>query len=319
MPYPYVNVIIRFLFYRFFLERLSNNLGDIPDLDWDLPFQTGFYPTLRYPNGVEFPARPNFAELKPFFTNEVHKTIVGQQNSLTLIKDYSRRLRDVIDEGVVRQTVNIIISQDTQVCVFKSVFLLQRDGKAVNILNEEGLDVLGNIVEGNADSTNKRFFGSLLFQARHLLGYALQPKNKNHLAPSALEHSETSLRDPAFYQLYKYINSFFSNFKNSLPAYTKEDLQFPGVSIKKVEFDKLVTHFDYFYSDISNAVHVSEEDVKNGGFKVRVRQYRINQKPFKYRIYVDSEKDQVASVRVYIGAKYDHRGEPIGTIFDTLV
>ncbi|XP_044760588.1 hexamerin-like [Coccinella septempunctata] len=277
---------------RFYIERLANNLGDIPEIDWDLPLEAGFNPSMRYPNGVEFPTRPNFADLRQFFTNQVKKQGPSRdyQHSLTLIKDYSRRIRDVIDEGIIHQT---------------------KDGKPIKILNEEGLDVLGNMVEGNADSPNRRYFGSILFYARHLLGFSSQSKDKNALAPSALEHSETALRDPAFYQLYKYVCSFFLSYKSSLPPYTKQDLEFPGVSIKKIKFDKLVTRYDYFYSDLSNAVDVTQEDVDQGGFKARVRQYRMNHEPFKYRIYVDSEKDQVASVRVYIGPKYDERGETV--------
>lgn len=38
---------------------------------------------------------------------------------------------------------------------------------------------------------------------RHLLGYSYTPLSPYKVAPSALEHLETTLRDPGFYELYK--------------------------------------------------------------------------------------------------------------------
>jgi len=44
------------------------------------------------------------------------------------------------------------------------------------------------------------------------------------LAPSALEHPETALRDPAYYQLYKRLYHFVKKFKDRLPSYTHEEV-----------------------------------------------------------------------------------------------
>jgi hypothetical protein len=44
------------------------------------------------------------------------------------------------------------------------------------------------------------------------------------LAPTVLEHPQTALRDPAFYQLYKRIDHFVKKFKNRLPSYTHEEV-----------------------------------------------------------------------------------------------
>lgn len=73
------------------------------------------------------------------------------------------------------------------------------------IYNEDGLNILGNIIEGNEDSFNQRFYGSIDALGRKILGYNLEPSSKYKILPSALEIFSTSLRDPAFYRLYKRI------------------------------------------------------------------------------------------------------------------
>jgi hypothetical protein len=44
---------------RYYLERLSNDLGTIPDVTYDEPLKTGYFPDMYYYNGVPFPARDN--------------------------------------------------------------------------------------------------------------------------------------------------------------------------------------------------------------------------------------------------------------------
>lgn len=170
---------------------------------------------------------------------------------------------------------------------------------------------MGSIIESNADSPNPRYYGSLQIFSRHLLGYSTQPMDKYQLAPSALEHFETSMRDPAFYQIYKRIVLLFQKYKSLLPMYTYNELAFPGVKIESVLFDKLITYMDYFDSDISNALRVTPKEYETGTPTVRVRQQRLNHKPYSYKIQVNSEQAGDAVVLVYLGPKYDEYGRTI--------
>jgi hypothetical protein len=43
---------------RYYLERLSNDIGKIEDYDWNNEFYTGYYPTMIYHNGLPLPQRP---------------------------------------------------------------------------------------------------------------------------------------------------------------------------------------------------------------------------------------------------------------------
>ncbi|RZC33552.1 Hemocyanin C domain containing protein [Asbolus verrucosus] len=272
---------------RYYLERLSNGFGEIPVYNYEVPLETGYYPSLQYPNGLQFPTRPNYAHLYEYFYNYGQR--YGNNKyaySYTHVQDYERRIRDAIDRG----------------------YVYTHDGQRVNLYSEHGINVLGNLIQSNPDSPNSHYYGALQVYARHLLGYSYQPLNKHHVAPSALEHYETSLRDPAFYQFYKRIVLYFQKYKNHLHAYSEQDLTYQGVEVTNVEFDRLVTYFDYFYSDISNAVYVTPQEYEHEKVQIRARQQRLNHKPFTYKIHVSSDKEQQASVRVYIGPKYDEYG-----------
>lgn len=45
---------------RYYLERISNDLGDIEDFDWNKPFYPGYYSTLMYHNGIAMPQRSRY-------------------------------------------------------------------------------------------------------------------------------------------------------------------------------------------------------------------------------------------------------------------
>lgn len=167
------------------------------------------------------------------------------------------------------------------------------------------------MIEANPDSPLKHYYGPLQVYARHLLGYSTQPQTKHQLAPSALEHFATSLRDPAFYQLYKRIVLLFQKYKAHLNPYTYNEMVYPGVKVEKVEVDRLVTYKEVCESDISNAVRVTPEEYESGKPTVRVRQYRLNHKPYTVKIHVNAEQAGDSVVRVYLGPKYDEYGRTI--------
>ena len=83
-----------------------------------------------------------------------------------------------------------------------SGFVLSESGEHVNIYTPEGLNILGNIMEGNGDSYNARYYGNIDKILRQILGFSMEGNSHHNIQPSALEHFSTSLRDPAFYRIY---------------------------------------------------------------------------------------------------------------------
>ena len=88
--------------------------------------------------------------------------------------------------------------------------ILTPEHKYLNIDTVEGFDHLGNIIEGNADSINENLYGSLDLIYRDILGWSVTPTTKHEVVPSALQLFATSLRDPAFYRIYKRILTYFA-------------------------------------------------------------------------------------------------------------
>lgn len=54
------------IFSRYYLERLSNDLPKIESYDYRRPFYPGFWPSLSYANGLQFPSRPGNSYIPPY-------------------------------------------------------------------------------------------------------------------------------------------------------------------------------------------------------------------------------------------------------------
>ncbi|KAJ9574112.1 hypothetical protein L9F63_008526, partial [Diploptera punctata] len=84
-------------------------------------------------------------------------------------------------------------------------------------------------------------------------------------------------------------------------------LSFDGVKIDNVEVEKLHTFFELHDYSINQAVDIGK--LEQGVYvDVSVRKYRINHKPFTYKIDFTSDKDAHAYVRVYLAPKYNYLG-----------
>lgn len=125
-----------------------------------------------------------------------------------------------------------------------------------------------------------------------------------------MELFETSMRDPMFYVFYKRITFFYDAFIARMPSYKKSDLKFDGVKFVSVEMDKLLTYFDMFTADITNAIDVPMATRDNIKSKVEIKAQvpRLNHVPFNVHMKVASDKAQKAVVTMFIGPKYDSVG-----------
>ncbi|KAK7867774.1 hypothetical protein R5R35_001194 [Gryllus longicercus] len=267
------------LFNRYQLERLSNGLPPVYPIDYDVHGKplTGYAPQLTYHNGIPFPARPE-------------GVIVSDVDiiDIEVVKNLERRLLDAIHLGVAfDESINKVVLADN-----------------------DGIDILGNLISGNKDSINRKYYGSLYLGLRALFGHVVDPYHKYNVAPGVLEHFETALRDPAYYRIVARVIELFRHYKSLLKTYTREELTFPGVKIEAVDVDKLVTYVDDFVFDLNSAVEVPNVEVAKK-LDIRVRQPRLNHKPFSVRVSVDSDKAARVAVRFYLGPKYNYLGRPL--------
>ncbi|KAG4073931.1 hypothetical protein HA402_014136 [Bradysia odoriphaga] len=275
---------------RYNLERLSNDIGEIPEFSWYEPIATGHHTTLRSYNGNFFPPREN------------HYSVYEERSYYDVeeVEDFERHFRDAIQYG----------------------FITLPGGKYFNLTKPESIEWLGNFFQGNPDSNFERLNGYWEL-AKSLLGGSIDPLDP-HKIPNTLEHFETEIRDTVFYELYNNLIKYIFQWQKHLPHYTWDDLNFKGAKIESVAIDKkLVTYFEDFYSDITNVNDVKMFNYTpltalqqfgrlphyNGyNLVIRTRQPRLNHLPFSFNMCVASERAQKAIVKVFIGPKYDENG-----------
>jgi hypothetical protein len=129
---------------RYYLERLSNGLGEIPEINYWEPLETGFYSSLTFFNGVNFPSRSNYYMM---YLNK------DNQKYFDHLYNYEHRIFDAIDSG----------------------FFLLPNGEKMAFDKPETIEYLGNLIQMNKDSMgNFYYYGMLEMLGRRLLGGSVQ-------------------------------------------------------------------------------------------------------------------------------------------------
>ncbi|XP_067002867.1 hexamerin [Anabrus simplex] len=267
---------------RYQMERLSNGLPGVETFHVNIhkPVMAGLNPHLRYRNGQEVPIRPEGMSVRD---NDIA--------AIEEVKNIERRIQDAIDSGTFLQQT-------------------AEGPKRVFLKDLDVMDVLGNIIQGNKCSLNRKYFKSIYAMVLSLYGHMVDPKHTYGVAPGALEHFETAIRDPVYFGITKRVVQFFEMYKNQLKSYTRDELVVPGVKIESVDVDKIITYFDDFEFNLNNAMDVSTlEEAEQ--LDIRVRQQRLNHKPISAHITVNSEKNMKVLVRAYVAPKFDYLGREL--------
>uniref|UniRef100_A0AAG5DSW4 Hexamerin A n=1 Tax=Anopheles atroparvus TaxID=41427 RepID=A0AAG5DSW4_ANOAO len=262
---------------RYSLERSANGLGPIQQLTWESPIETGYYPMLRYWNGVPFRARESNFLWRPY-----------DPIKLSGLKSHEERVRQAIDLG----------------------YVVGRDGQRIDLRQPDAIDIVGNLVSGSVDSVNVDYYKMIETTARMILAQGDYYGSSSEVWPGALMHYETSMRDPLFYQFFQRVLSFYYDFKSYLPPYTINELNFEGVEIKGVSVEKLVTFFEPFDVDISNGLGFDYAGGRSTwNFSVLARKDRLNHKPFSYVLNISSQFAGKGVVRMYMGPQMYSLGQ----------
>ncbi|XP_023936973.2 basic juvenile hormone-suppressible protein 2 [Bicyclus anynana] len=270
---------------RYYMERLSNGLGDITTFSWHKPIRKGYWPWLMLHNGVELPVRFN----NYVFNDDKNVGVIN------LAQDYER----IINEAIIKGYVEI-------------------NGLRFELTKTDDVETLGKLIYGTIDKhdihkTRLTAYRYMLIMMKAVVGLNYFTNDKYFVMPTVLDHYQTALRDPVFYQLQKRLCYLFMLFKMRLPSYTHEDLFFPGVKIDNIVVDKLVTYFDDYFMDMTNAVTLNYDELKKtkSDMVFFVRKRRLNHHPFKIVFDVNSDKAVDSVVRIFLGPKVDHLGRLI--------
>lgn len=265
---------------RYYLERLSNGLGKIKEFSFDKTIKKGYWPWLKLHNGIEFPVRLNNYVIANDYNLDV----------IRLCEEYERIIRECIIKGFI-----------------------EINGLRLELTKYDDIEVLGKLIYGKIDknilpNNHVKAYRYLLIVMKAALGLNTLETNKYFVTPSILDHYQTALRDPVFYKVQKRIIDLICLYKLRLPSYTKEELYFPGVKIENVVVDKLVTYFDDYLMDITNAVALTEEELKKtkSDMVFLARKRRLNHEKFTVTLNIVSDKTVDGVVKIFLGPKKDN-------------
>ncbi|XP_046751829.1 arylphorin subunit alpha-like [Diprion similis] len=259
----------RMKFARYQLERISNDLYEIPQFDWNYPIPRGYYPNLNYHSGIPLPRRPADAIIPNYKFNAIRE-----------LRDLEYKIQAAIDSG----------------------YVFHKNGTYETIRTPYGIDIFGNLLAGNADSPNYDFYGNYEALARDVLGFSPVTGSKYDFVPSIMQHYGADQRDPMYWSLANRIAQYYKEFASYLPKYSFKELEYPDVKIESVEIPDVHTYFDTFDYTISSTVKVGTKDDMA---YIKARQYRLNHKPATYKVVVNSAKPTTVMVRAFLGPKFD--------------
>lgn len=109
------------------------------------------------------------------------------------------------------------------------------DGNTVSLQNNEGIDILGNLIESSALSINPRYYGSIHNDGHTFIAFSHDPFGRHNEDSGVMGDTTTAMRDPVFYRWHTYINSLFELHKQTLMPYTDAELGLENVKIDNVE------------------------------------------------------------------------------------
>eukprot|EP00092_Neocalanus_flemingeri_P010483 GFUD01011294.1.p1 GENE.GFUD01011294.1~~GFUD01011294.1.p1 ORF type:complete len:730 (-),score=165.48 GFUD01011294.1:151-2340(-) len=259
---------------RYKVERLTQGLTEIKPLTpdtWDKPLPLGYFPKLGAESGTPYQGRPD---------NLALANLTDISLPLSLLKDWYSEIESAI----------------------KNRRVITAEGSTINLRanqgRDEGISVLGDIVEA-LNSVNGQLYGSLHNLGHVFIARVTDPRGRHLTNTGVMNSPATSMRDPIFYRWHQFIDDIFTDYKASLPAYTEEELSFPGVKIvqsqvttdgKRNELHTLTDQGEVLLPGIDFGSNTT----------VRFRYNRLNHQPFQYNILVNSKSYAVVKAKVRI-------------------
>lgn len=271
---------------RYNFERFCNKLGRVKRLhDFREPIPEAYFPKLQ--NTVSskiWPAR---------IANTVLADVSGE---ITFDIQDLERWRDRIVEAI--QTGIVVNDQ----------------GKNVELTEEGGIDILGNIIENSGISINQNLYGNLHNLGHVAVAQCHDPDGRFKETISVIGDPATAMRDPVFYRWHAFIDELFRMHKRTLPRYTTAQLGYDGIKVVGLEVttkgqnpNQLFTFWQQKDVDLSRGMDFAERGT------VYARITHLQHMPFTYKIQVENNTKGPANgtVRIFMAPKFDERGTPL--------
>ncbi|KAK8398120.1 hypothetical protein O3P69_003806 [Scylla paramamosain] len=135
------------------------------------------------------------------------------------------------------------------------------------------------IAHSSMYNPNRKYYGNLTTLAYTMLDHQTDLKNKYDTLPGVLAHLEILLCYHAAWTLHKRIDNIFREHMDSLPPYTKQQLEFPGITVINLE-----TYFEEYKYDLIKAF--IDITTQTEFYDIYASMPRFNHKKFSCKINV---------------------------------
>ncbi|XP_012266915.2 phenoloxidase 1-like isoform X1 [Athalia rosae] len=274
---------------RYNFERLCNDLKRVERWsNWREPIREGYFPKLdTVLSSRAWASRPANSVI-----SDVNRPVDQVQFDIQDLE----RWRDRIYEAIQTQTI-------------------QNDrGQRVRLTEKDGIDVLGNLMEASSLSPNLNLYGDLHNFMHLVISYVHDPDHRYLESFSPIGDPAVTMRDPVFYRLHSWVEYVFQLYKQTLPPYPVEQLNYPGVDVTDVEVvaenqpkNTLHTFWQQSDVDMSRGLDFTPRGA------VLARFTHLQYTPYTYRVQVHNKtnSNKLGTCRIFIAPKHDDRGLPM--------
>ncbi|XP_049851220.1 phenoloxidase 1-like isoform X2 [Schistocerca gregaria] len=273
---------------RYDFERLSNNMGRVERLlHWDKPIEEAYFPKLdNILASRVWPSRLKDAKLQ-----DINRETDGLMIDIQDLQRYQERIYEAIHQ---RAAVN-------------------ENGELVPLTESNGIEILSHLVQSTGLSINEPYYGALNNDGHTVIAFIHDPDGRHLEQSGVMGGIATSVRDPIFYRWHKYIDDIFQEYKNLLPRYTEQQLDFPGITVTSVEVvseNAPRNEFATFWQKSDIDLYRGLDFTPRGPVLARVT--HLQHSPFSYLIQVENAGPPVrGTVRIFLAPKYDGGGLPM--------
>ncbi|XP_015123559.1 phenoloxidase 1 [Diachasma alloeum] len=274
---------------RYNTERLCNHLPRVKRLNnLHDPIPEAYFPKLdSLVSSRTWPSRPAGAKLY-----DINRTVDQVRFDLEGMVRWRDRIYEAIHTGS----------------------FMNAQGERVQLTEKGGIDVLGNMVEASILTPNDNLYGDLHNLGHVAIAYCHDPDHRYLESFGVMGDSATAMRDPVFYRWHAFINDIFLEHKTTLPAYERNQLEYPGIEISGLQVatpnqtpNILMTFWNKSDIDLSRGLDFTPRG------PVLARFTHLNHAGFTYTINVNNRgnNNQMGTVRIFVGPKNDERNVPL--------
>ncbi|XP_013167706.1 PREDICTED: phenoloxidase subunit 1-like [Papilio xuthus] len=115
--------------------------------------------------------------------------------------------------------------------------ILLPNGTQMPLDEEKGIDILGDLMEASILTPNRAFYGDFHNMGHTVMSYIHDPDHRYLELFGVMGDPSTTMRDPLFYRWHGFIDDVFVLYKNKLPPYGNDKLDFPGIRVSSVSVE----------------------------------------------------------------------------------